>query len=114
MHRDVQNLLNVDLSEYEMEFRFLFLKNTQFSVQLVKVILNMELQWLINLNQRHHYPLCITLVMKDIPENDHETVDDQRDVNEVDPNMHDFLGHNGDSSRGRCRCPGAKCYRWIP
>ncbi|KAL2514973.1 uncharacterized protein Fot_28944 [Forsythia ovata] len=50
----------------------------------------MELQWLINLNQKCNYLLCVTFVRKNIPKNEHKVVDDQRDVNEVNPNVDDF------------------------
>ncbi|KAL2460929.1 Uncharacterized protein Adt_44349 [Abeliophyllum distichum] len=58
LYHDIGNLLILDSSEYDMEFGFLFPSNTYFSVPPVKITSDMQLKWLIELNEKHRTPLC--------------------------------------------------------
>ncbi|KAL2524604.1 Uncharacterized protein Adt_09658 [Abeliophyllum distichum] len=79
LYHDIGNLLIFDSSEYEMEFGFLFPSNTHFSVPPIKITSDMQLKWLIELNEKHHTPLCVTLVMRDQLMNRHDAWDEARD-----------------------------------
>ncbi|KAL2521593.1 uncharacterized protein Fot_25516 [Forsythia ovata] len=69
-----------------MEVGFLFPTNTHFSVSPVKITSDMQLKWLIELNKKHHTPLCITLVRREQPMNRHNVWDEAEDE----------MYHNGD------------------
>ncbi|KAL2468536.1 uncharacterized protein Fot_50112 [Forsythia ovata] len=86
LYHDIENLIIFDSSEYDMEFGFLFPTNTHFSVPPVKITSDMQLKWLIELNENHHTPLCVTLVRRQPPMNRHNTGDEAVDE----------MYHNGD------------------
>ncbi|KAL2467578.1 hypothetical protein Fot_51103 [Forsythia ovata] len=73
-----------------MEFGFLFSNNTNFSVPPVKITSDMQLKWLIELNKRHHTPLCVTLIRREQPMNRPNA------ANEADDEVRDELYHNRD------------------
>ncbi|KAL2507389.1 uncharacterized protein Fot_31036 [Forsythia ovata] len=73
-----------------MEFGFLFPNNTNFSVPPVKITSDMQLKWLIELNKRHHTPLCVTLIRREQPMNRPNA------ANEADDEVRDELYHNRD------------------
>ncbi|KAL2510203.1 B3 DNA binding domain [Forsythia ovata] len=73
-----------------MEFGFLFPNNTNFPVPPVKITSDMQLKWLIELNKRHHTPLCVTLIRREQPMNRPNA------ANEADDEVRDELYHNCD------------------
>ncbi|KAL2547657.1 uncharacterized protein Fot_09187 [Forsythia ovata] len=73
-----------------MEFGFLFPNNTNFPVPPVKITSDMQLKWLIELNKRHHTPLCVTLIRREQPMNRPNA------ANEADDEVRDELYHNRD------------------
>lgn len=58
--RNLQNLLNVDRSEYDMDLRFIFLNHSNILVPWVKITSEVYLRWLIQLNKDLSSPLCMT------------------------------------------------------
>ncbi|KAL2546463.1 hypothetical protein Fot_15696 [Forsythia ovata] len=90
LYNEIGNLLIFDSSEYEMEFGFLFPNNTNFPVPPVKITSDMQLKWLIELNKRHHTPLCVTLIRREQPMNRPNA------ANEADDEVRDELYHNRD------------------
>lgn len=85
MYREIQYVLNIDPSQYDIELRFLFNnEHTSIPIPLTKVTSRNGIKALISLNEaRMTTPVCVTLVKKNVPESEHEDLDGgDRNVND--------------------------------
>jgi hypothetical protein len=84
MYSEIQNMLNVDSSQYDMELGFLFQKHSTISIPPLKVTSEAQIKHLIQLNQgRKTTPICVSLLKKNVIEGEHEVFDGE-DRNEND------------------------------
>lgn len=84
MYCDLQKLLNVDTFKYEMDLGFRFPEHSNISVPPLKIISEVQVRWLIQLNKDHRSLLYVTSMRKNIHKSEHEVSD------EVDCNVDDF------------------------
>lgn len=84
LYNDLQNKLNVDPSQYNMELKFKFNEHASVLIPLIMISSVDEVNYLIELNNKHTTPLCVTLVRNDIVE------DEQVDSRGGDHNANDF------------------------